>query len=168
MDASGGDDEPEVFDSVHMEGTLQDFCAKVSFAQVLEDMTNVVAMLLGGVREDEDIIKIHNDEEVDHVLEKVVHEVLELCGGIGCTHGHDKPLIGAVLCVERCKPLMTFNNSDIVIAIMKVDFGINCGVTKVVEELIDEGERVAALLCDSIECAIVDTQAEPAILLFHK
>jgi hypothetical protein len=69
MDASGGDDEPKVFDSVHMEGTLQDFGTKVSFTQALEDATNAVMMLLKGVREDEDIIKIHDDEEVDHVLE---------------------------------------------------------------------------------------------------
>jgi hypothetical protein len=41
---------------------------KVSFTQTLEDVTNVVVMLLGRVGEDEDIIKIHNDEEIDHVL----------------------------------------------------------------------------------------------------
>jgi hypothetical protein len=68
MDASGGDDEPEVFDSVCMEGTLRDLGVKVSFVQTLEDVMNVVAMLLGRVREDEDIIKIHDDEEIDHVL----------------------------------------------------------------------------------------------------
>jgi hypothetical protein len=42
------------------------------------------------------------------------------------------------------------------------------GPDKVVEELVDEGERVAALLCDLMEHMIVDTQAEPAILLFHE
>jgi hypothetical protein len=63
---------------------------------------------------------------------------------------------------------MTFSDLDVVIAIEKVDFGINRGMTKVVEEFIDEGERVAALLCDSIEHVIVDTQVEPAILLFHE
>jgi hypothetical protein len=46
---------------------------------------------------------------------------------------------------------MAFSDSDVVIAIAKVDFGINCGATKAVEELVDEGERVVALLCDSIE-----------------
>jgi hypothetical protein len=68
MDASRGDDEPEVFNSVHMEGTLRDFHMKVSFMQMLEDTTNVVAMLLGRVGEDEDIIEIHDDEEINHVL----------------------------------------------------------------------------------------------------
>jgi hypothetical protein len=61
---------------------------------------------------------------------------------------------------------MVFSDSDVVIAIVKVNFGINHGVMKVVEELVDEGERVVALLCDLIEQMIVDTQAEPAILLF--
>jgi hypothetical protein len=68
MDASGGDDGPKVFNSVHMECTLRDFGAKVSFMQTLEDVMNMVAMLLGRVREDEDIIKINNDKEIDHVL----------------------------------------------------------------------------------------------------
>jgi hypothetical protein len=61
---------------------------------------------------------------------------------------------------------MAFSNSDVVIAIAKVNFGINHGTMKAVKELVDEGERVAALLCDSIEHMIVNTQAEPTILLF--
>jgi hypothetical protein len=63
---------------------------------------------------------------------------------------------------------MAFSDSEVVIAIVKVDFGVNRGMTKVVEDLIDEGERVAALLCDLIERTIVNTQVEPAILLFCK
>jgi hypothetical protein len=63
---------------------------------------------------------------------------------------------------------MAFSDSDVVIAITKVDFGINRGAMKAVKELVDEGERVVALFCDSIECTIVDTQAEPAILLFRE
>jgi hypothetical protein len=129
---------------------------------------NVAMVLLEQVGENEDVIEIYDDEKIDHVLERVVHEVLELCGGIGRAHGHDEPLIGAVLCAESCKPLMAFSDSDVVIAIAKVDFGINRGAMKAVEELVDEGERVAALLCDSIEHAIVDTQAESTIFLFRK
>jgi hypothetical protein len=63
---------------------------------------------------------------------------------------------------------MAFSDSNVVIAIVKVDFGINCGMMKAVKELIDEGERVAALLHDLIEHTIVDTQVEPTILLFHE
>jgi hypothetical protein len=165
VDAHGGD-EPKVFDSVHVEGTLWDLGSKVSFVEVLEYVTNVAAVLLEQVGENEDVIKIYNDKKINHVLEWVIHEVLELCGGIGHAHGHNKPLVGAVPCAESCKPLMAFGDLDVVIAIVKVDFGINHGATKAVEELIDEGERVAALLCDSIECMIVDTQVEPAIILF--
>jgi hypothetical protein len=47
MDASGGDDEPNVFNSVHMEGTLQDFGMKVPFMKMLEHIMDVVMMLVG-------------------------------------------------------------------------------------------------------------------------
>jgi hypothetical protein len=69
MDTSGGDDEPEVFDSVCMEGTLQDFGAKVPFAKALEYAMDVVTMLIGRIGEDEYIIEIYYDEQVNHVVE---------------------------------------------------------------------------------------------------
>jgi hypothetical protein len=166
VDAHWGDDEPEVFDSVCVEGTLQDLGAKVSFTEVLEYTMNVATVLFKWVRENEYVIKIYDDEKVNHVLEWVIHEVLELYRGIGRTHGHDEPLVGAIPCVESCKPLMAFSDSDVVIAIMKVNFGINCGMTKAVEELVDEGERVVALLCDSIECAIVAHRWSPPSFFF--
>jgi hypothetical protein len=69
MDTSGGDDEPEVFNSVHMEGTLQDFGAKVPFAKALEYVTDVVAMLVRQIGEDEYIVEIYYDKQVNHVME---------------------------------------------------------------------------------------------------
>jgi hypothetical protein len=69
MDASRGDDEPEVFDSVHMEGTLRDFGAKVPFTKALEYVMDVVAMLVRRIGEDEYIVKIYYDEQVNHVME---------------------------------------------------------------------------------------------------
>jgi hypothetical protein len=61
---------------------------------------------------------------------------------------------------------MALSDSNVVVAITKVDFGINCGAVKAIEEFIDEGEGIAALLRDSIEHTIVDAQVESAIFLF--
>jgi hypothetical protein len=63
---------------------------------------------------------------------------------------------------------MAFSNLNVVVAVTMVDFGINCGTAKAIEEFIDEGEGIVALLHDSIKHVIVDTQAEPAIFLFCK
>jgi hypothetical protein len=168
MDTSGGDDEPEVFDSVCMEGTLRDFGVKVPFAKALEYVMDMVTMLIGRIGEDEYIIEIYYDEQVNHVVERVIHKVLELCQGIGHAHWHYEPFIGAASHLECCEPLMALSNSNVVVAIMKVNFGINHGAAKVIEEFIDEGEGIAALLHDSIEHMIVDTQAESTIFLFRK
>jgi hypothetical protein len=69
MDASGGNDEAEVFNSVHMEGTLRDFSMKVPFAKALEYVTDVVMMLVGRIGKDEYIVKIYYDKQVSHVVE---------------------------------------------------------------------------------------------------
>jgi hypothetical protein len=69
MDASGGDDEPEVFDSVHMEGTLRDFGVKVPFVKVLEYTMDMITMLIGQIGKDEYIVKIYYDKQVNHVVE---------------------------------------------------------------------------------------------------
>jgi hypothetical protein len=125
-------------------------------------------MLIGRIREDEYIVEIYYDEQVNHVMERVVHKVLELRRSIGRAHRHYEPFIGTISCPECCEPLMALSDSNVVVAVTKVNFGINCGVAKLIEEFVDEGEGIAALLHDSIECAIVDTQAESAIFLFCK
>jgi hypothetical protein len=40
---------------------------------------------------------------------------------------------------------MTLSDSNVVVAVTKVDFSVNHGMMKVIEELVDEGERIAAL-----------------------
>ena len=38
-----------------------------------------------GVKVDKDIVNVHDEELVDHVLENLIHEGLEDCGSIGET-----------------------------------------------------------------------------------
>jgi hypothetical protein len=93
---------------------------------------------------------------------------LELHWSIGHAHQHYEPFIGTVSHPERCEPLMALSDSNVVVAITKVDFGINRGTAKSIEEFVDEGEGIVALLRDSIERAIVNAQAESTIFLFCK
>jgi hypothetical protein len=93
---------------------------------------------------------------------------LELRRGISHAHWHDEPLVGAIPRAKGCKPFVTLSDSNVVVAIAKVDFSVNSGVMKAIEELVDEGERIAALFCNLIECVIVDTQAKTAIFLLHE
>ena len=60
---------------------------------------------------------------------------------------------------------MALGNSDIVVAIMEIDFCENHGSAKAVEEVIDEGDGVAAFLHDAVECVVIDAQMEPSVFL---
>jgi hypothetical protein len=63
---------------------------------------------------------------------------------------------------------MALSNLNVVVAIVKVDFGINRSAVKAIKEFVDEGEGIVALLHDLIEHVIVSAQVESAIFLFRK
>ena len=60
---------------------------------------------------------------------------------------------------------MSFGYSDIVVAITEVNFHINCGTAKLTEEVVDEGNGVVTLFCDSIECSVINAKVKSTIFL---
>ena len=60
---------------------------------------------------------------------------------------------------------MSFGYSDIVVTIMKVNFHVNHGAVKTVEEVIDEGDGVATLFHGVIECSVSDAKAKSTAFL---
>ena len=48
---------------------------------------------------------------------------------------------------------------------MEVDFCVNCGAAKLIEEVVDEGNGVATLFCDSIECSVINTKVKSTVFL---
>src|SRR6266481_1795226 len=139
---------------------------QVVLSESCEDSSDVVAVFLDRVREDQDVIEVNNDEEVGHVLENIVHEVLKSSRGIGESHGHDQELKRAIACSECGLPLMTSSDADIVVACMQIKLGVDLGRAELVDEVSNEGDWVSIPSSDPIELPKIDTESKCAILFF--
>jgi hypothetical protein len=97
---------------------------KFLVADPLEDLSDVAPVEFQRVRVYEYVVQVNDDEEVCHVLERVVHEVLEMGWGIGWAKRHNKPFVGAVSCSEGEFPFMPFGDAHIVVPGSEVYFGV--------------------------------------------
>ena len=68
---------------------------------------HIIAVLFKRVQVDEDIIQIYNYEDVTHIVEDVIHEVLEGCRGVGHSKGHDKIFEESIAGVEGSFPFIS-------------------------------------------------------------
>ena len=73
-----------------MECTLTELGVKVVLSETLEHSANVIFVVLFVVAEDEDVVQIYDNEDIGHVAEDVVHEMLKGGWGVGHAKGHDE------------------------------------------------------------------------------
>ncbi len=61
---------------------------------------------------DEDVVKIDDNTNIEHIGEDVVHESLERSWGIGKSERHDLPFKRSIAGSECGFPLITFGYAD--------------------------------------------------------
>jgi len=94
-------------------------------------------MFLEGVREDEDVIKINNAEDIEEVTETIVGISLERCGSIGETERHDEIFEVTVAGTESGFVLITFCNPELIVCICHIETGEVFGILETIEKLRD-------------------------------
>ena len=72
------------------------------------------------------------------------------------------------MCLEGCLPLVAHCDTNIVVASMEVELGIDLCTAQLVEVVGNEWNRVSILLSDLVEVLEVDTELQGAILLLSK
>ena len=75
---------------------------------MLEHSVNVIFVVLFVVAEDKDVVQIYDNEDIGHVAEDVVHEVLKGGWGVGHTEGHDKVFERLVSGTKGSFPLVSW------------------------------------------------------------
>ncbi|KAG6899325.1 hypothetical protein C0993_011202 [Termitomyces sp. T159_Od127] len=73
---------------VHANAVWGDDDTEVVLLESFEDAADVIVVFFQQVQVDEDVVQVHDDENIIHVVKDVVHEVLEGGGGVGHTKGH--------------------------------------------------------------------------------
>src|SRR5882672_221025 len=125
-------------------------------------------MIFKGIGEDEDIVEVDHYKDVSHVFEDVIHEGLEHSGSIGESHGHNQEFKGAISGAKGCLPLMSCGNTNIVIASMQFELGVDLGAAKLVKEVGDKQNRVPILPGELVEVPEVDIELQGTVFLLHK
>src|SRR5882724_5331305 len=98
----------------------------------------------------------------------MIHEGLECSRSIGKSCQQDQELKGAIVCSEGCLPLMAGCGTNIVVASMEVELGVDLCTSQLVEKIGDQWDQVPILPCDLVEVSEVDTELQGTILLLSK
>ena len=120
-------------------------------------------MFLNRVRKNKNIIKINDDTNVSHIRKNIIHEMLESRRCVGQAKGHNQVLECTIACAEGGKPLVAFNNADVVVTGAKINLGEYFGRPQLIEKVANKWKRVSP--SEPIELAVVDTESERPILL---
>ncbi|KAI6156661.1 hypothetical protein BKA82DRAFT_162480, partial [Pisolithus tinctorius] len=107
-----GEDIAKVLNRVFVELALFWLSKEAMLAEAAEDLFYmlVVQLLIVGV--DEDVIKVNNNADIEHVSEDAVNKPLESCWHISKTEGHNQPFIGTIASVKGSFPFITSTDSD--------------------------------------------------------
>ena len=101
---------------------------------------------------------MREDAYIEHVREDVIDEVLKSCQCISQTEGHNTPFERAVVGVKGSFPFVTFIDSNKVVGVLQVDFGIHGCLLWAVEEIRDVQKQILVFVGDFIEHLKVSTE----------
>ena len=125
-------------------------------------------MLLVGfhvLRVDEDVIKVHDNTDVQHVGKDGVDKSLECCGSISETEGNYQPFIRPIVGVESCFPLVSGRNPDKMVCMLEIYLGVGFGPAGGVQKVRDQGKWVAILFGNFIEASEVNAELESVMTM---
>ena len=102
------------------------------------------------------------------ISKDVIHKPLERGRRVGEAKWHNQPLVGAITGFEHGFPLLAFSNSDEMVRMVEVDFGIDPSLPRRVQQIQYEREQVTIFFGDFIQCAEIDAKPKRAIFLFDE
>ena len=142
---------------------------KVELCHTLEDMAGSLSVGFRVRRGDEEVIHVDNQPSFsDHVLEQVIHELLECSRGIAKAEEHDCRFKESFVHDEGHFPLVTIFDADIIVPPSNVKFSKVMSVFEFIHEVRDEGKGVGIAGGVFIEVSVVLAGAELTIFLLDK
>jgi hypothetical protein len=94
----------------------------------MEYFADMFGVILWVIRVDEDVVKVDDDTNVEHVVENIVDEALEGRGSVGKPERHYAPLKGSVSCAEGGFPFISVGDPDKVVRVPEIYFGVDARV----------------------------------------
>ena len=88
----------------------------------------------------------------------MIHECLEVSRCIGKSHKHYQVLIKFYFGTECGFPFLSLCDSDEVVGLLQIEFGVLLSTINAVHDFIDTQQRVAVFDSDIIEFSVVDAK----------
>ena len=143
-------------------------CVETILAEPTKNFVDVFSMLGGVVRIYKNVIQVDDNVHIQEVAENVVHVALKSSRSVGETEGHDQPFKGAITSSEGGFPFITFGDTNHVIGMADVQCCVNASFSSGGEEVRDEGQQVAVLLCDFVQSSEINAEVKSTVFLFCK
>src|SRR6266545_5899417 len=115
-------------------------------AKVSEHFFDVFAMICGIVRINEDVVKIDDDRNINHVWKDIIHEPLERGGSIDQPFQDNQPFEQAIVCAECCFLFIPIGYPDQMVPMSKINLCINASPAGSIKEIRDKWKGVAVFL----------------------
>ena len=163
-------DHAEIFHGGGIEGAFRDFEREAMFSKAGKDATSAMVVqcevILGVYPQ-----VVHIDLEPpfgNHISENVVHERLKSRRSVAEPKKHYGGFKETKRGDERRFPLIFLSDADIVITPSNIEFGEQCGVLHVINQLRDEGERIPVVNSVGVEISIILTRSQGSVLLGYE
>lgn len=131
-------------------------------------MFEVDLVLYFVLTEDEDVIKIDDDDGVEFVPEDVVHETHEAGWGVRQSKRKDEELVEAISSSKRGLVDIILMDLDLVVSRAEVDLTEDLGIMESVKQLVDSRQWVCVLDCLFVKGTVINAHAEITFLLAYK
>jgi hypothetical protein len=164
----GRDDIAEKLHRIDVEDTFLERSVKAGGPKPSENFAHMFSVFRRVFGVDEDIVEVNDHVNVEEVGEEVVHEPLKSRGSVGQTFGHNVPFERAIAGAEGSLPFVAVGNPNKVIRVLEVDFSEDLRSAAGVQEVRDQGKRVAILASDAVKTSEVDAKPKFAGFLFDK
>ena len=159
-----GDNETAEIDARHREEALRPLSEELFGAEFGKDQAEMSLVVDFSARMDDDVVNV-NRAELVILLEQEIRGSLECGGRVTEAKGHDAELEGAIAGLEGGAFAVLGDDLDLVEARTKVHLSEHSGTSHGVQTLVYAGNRVHDFLCQLVEAAVVDAEAETAIVL---
>ena len=155
----------EELDLVHEQLAFALLGVQMVLPQSRQCRAHIALVLLQCAAVDDDVVQEDEDAAIEQVAEALVHQVLEGGWRVGQPHRQHCPLEVTVASAECRLLAVCLGQWDLVEARAQVDLAEVLGSLQPVEQIVSVRQRVAVAYRQVVQPAIVDAEAERAILL---
>jgi len=119
--------------------------------QNVKDGTHVAEVVAPRARVDEDVVEEDEDKPAQERTQDVIHQCLECGRGVAQSERHDEELVEAIMRAERRLGDVFSAHEDLVVPGTEVQLREEACAEELVEEFVDDRNRVGILDRDGVE-----------------